>query len=169
MSCGLNGRLWLHKKRENDNMTKPIPLPSLQVLLIATLLALLSRSPLDNQEESIVRHPMLQPSETIKVTNHSISIAWWRHEVETLSELLALWEGNPPVTGGFPLQRAFDVFFDVSLNGTVNRQSCRWIETPWRSRDVTIMIYYRLTWEDESANREVLLHVKRERVRVEKY
>ena len=37
-----------------------------------------------------------------------------------LSILLALCEGNPPVTGGFPSQRAsntaFDVFFDVNLN-----------------------------------------------------
>ena len=37
-----------------------------------------------------------------------------------LSVLPAFWEGNPPVTGGFPSQRAgnsdFDVSFDASLN-----------------------------------------------------
>ena len=27
---------------------------------------------------------------------------WWRHQMETFSALLALCEGNPPVTGGFP-------------------------------------------------------------------
>ena len=42
----------------------------------------------------------------------------------TLSALLALYEGNPPVTGGFPLQRPvmgkFDVFFVVSVNKVLN-------------------------------------------------
>ena len=40
--------------------------------------------------------------------------------METFSALLALCEGNPPVTGGFPSQkpvtRTFDVFFDQRLN-----------------------------------------------------
>ena len=31
---------------------------------------------------------------------------WWRNAMETLSALLDLCEGNPPVTGGFPSQRA---------------------------------------------------------------
>ena len=35
--------------------------------------------------------------------------AWWRHDIETLSASLPLCEGNPPVTGGFPSQRASDV------------------------------------------------------------
>ena len=39
----------------------------------------------------------------------------WHHQIETFSALLAICEGNPPVTGGFPLQRPvtrrFDVFF----------------------------------------------------------
>ena len=33
-------------------------------------------------------------------------IAWWRHHMATLSLLLTLCEGNPPVTGGFPSERA---------------------------------------------------------------
>ena len=40
---------------------------------------------------------------------------WRRHQMETFSTLLALCEGNMPVTGGFPSQnpatRSFDVFF----------------------------------------------------------
>ena len=40
--------------------------------------------------------------------------------------LLALCEGNSPVTGEFPSQRAsnvgFDVFFDVSVNKLLHRQ-----------------------------------------------
>ena len=27
---------------------------------------------------------------------------WWRHVMETISTLLALCDGNPPITGGFP-------------------------------------------------------------------
>ena len=41
------------------------------------------------------------------------------HGMETFSELLALCEGNAPVTGGFALQKAdnagFGVSFEVSL------------------------------------------------------
>ena len=54
---------------------------------------------------------------------------WWRHQMETFSELLALCVGNSPVTGEFPAQRpvtrglGFDVFFDVCLNeGWINNR-----------------------------------------------
>ena len=44
--------------------------------------------------------------------------------METFSVLLALREGNAPVTGGFPSQRpmtrSFDVFFDLRLNKRLN-------------------------------------------------
>ena len=36
----------------------------------------------------------------------AVSPSWWRHEMETLSALLALCEENSPATGGFPSQRA---------------------------------------------------------------
>ena len=36
-------------------------------------------------------------------------IPWWRHVIGTLYTFLALCEGNPPVTGGFPSQRASNV------------------------------------------------------------
>ena len=54
--------------------------------------------------------------------------------METFSELLAVCEGNPPVTGGFPSQRpvsqSFDVFFDLRLSKRLNKQSRRsWFET----------------------------------------
>ena len=52
--------------------------------------------------------------------------------------LLALREGNPPVTGGFPSQRpvthSFDVFFYLCQNKCLNKQlRCWWFETPLRS------------------------------------
>ena len=44
----------------------------------------------------------------------------WCHQMITFSMLLALCEGNSPVTGEFPSERpvtrSFDVFFDLSLN-----------------------------------------------------
>ena len=52
---------------------------------------------------------------------------WWRHQMEAFSALLALCEGNSPVTGGFPSQRpvtrSFDVFFDLRLNKWLRKQS----------------------------------------------
>ena len=33
---------------------------------------------------------------------HTENLSWWRHRKEKFSALLALCEGNPPVTGGFP-------------------------------------------------------------------
>ena len=53
--------------------------------------------------------------------------AWWRHHMETFFALLALCEGNPPVTGGFPSQRPVTRSFDFSLicvwtNGSANNR-----------------------------------------------
>ena len=58
--------------------------------------------------------------------------------METFSALLALCEGNPPVTGEFssqrPVKQGFDLFFDVHMNKGLSKQSSRrWFETPWRS------------------------------------
>ena len=54
------------------------------------------------------------------------SIIWWCHNIKMLSTLLALCEGNPPVTGGFPSQRTsnegIDIFFTVSQNKLLNKQ-----------------------------------------------
>ena len=63
---------------------------------------------------------------------------WWRYQMETFSALLALCEGNPPITRGFPSQRpmtpSFDVFFDLRLNKQLSKQSRRqWFERPSRS------------------------------------
>ena len=56
--------------------------------------------------------------------------AWSRDQMETFSALLALCEGNPLVTGGFPSQRPvtwnFDIFFDLCLNKRLSKQSWGW-------------------------------------------
>ena len=55
------------------------------------------------------------------------SCPWWRHQMETFSALLAICEGNSPVTGEFPSQRPvtrrFDVFFDLHLIKQLSKQS----------------------------------------------
>ena len=67
---------------------------------------------------------------------------WWRHQMETLSALLAVCAGNSPVTGEFPAQRpvtlSFDCFFFyLRLNERLSKQWWGWwFETPshplWR-------------------------------------
>ena len=80
--------------------------------------------------------------------------AWWRHQMETLSALLALCAGNSPVTSEFPSQRpvmrSFDVFFDLRLNKRLSKQSRHWwFETPscslWRHCIGTISTWRYLT------------------------
>ena len=56
--------------------------------------------------------------------------AWWHHEMEIFSVLLALCEGNPPVTGDAKLW----CFFDLRLHKRFTKQSTRWwFEMPLRS------------------------------------
>ena len=57
---------------------------------------------------------------------------WWRHQMETLSALLAFCAGNSPVTGEFPEQRSMtrslDVFFNLRRNQLLSKQ--------WRTGDL---------------------------------
>ena len=54
------------------------------------------------------------------------SFSWWRHQMETISALLALCAGNSPVTSEFPAQRpvtrSFDVCFDPHLNKRLDKR-----------------------------------------------
>ena len=64
--------------------------------------------------------------------------AWWRHQMETFSALLALCAGNSSVTGEFPTQRpvmrSFDVFFDLRMSKWLGKQCWGWwFEMPSRS------------------------------------
>ena len=57
-----------------------------------------------------------------------------RHQTQTVSMSLALCEGNPSVTSGFPSQRpvmrSFDVIVDIRLDKRLSKQSRRrWFET----------------------------------------
>ena len=59
--------------------------------------------------------------------------SWWRHNMGTISALLDLCEGNPPVTG---------CFFWSTTNKLLNKQSTgSWSGTPWRSCDAVVILY----------------------------
>ena len=49
--------------------------------------------------------------------------SWWRHQTDSFSALLDRCEGKPPVTRGFPSQRAvtrsFDIFFEQTVEQTI--------------------------------------------------
>ena len=46
---------------------------------------------------------------------HAVSDSLWRHQMKAFFALLALCEGNPPVTGRFPSQRASNAGFIVKF------------------------------------------------------
>ena len=64
--------------------------------------------------------------------------------METFPALLAICEGNSPVTGEFPTQRpvtwSFDVFYDLRRNERLSKQWWGWwFLTPPAHYDVTVM------------------------------
>ena len=75
--------------------------------------------------------------------------AWWRHQMETFSALLAICAGNSPVTGEFPAQRlvtrSFDVFFDLRLvkrlskRARINNREAGYLRRHRAHDDVTVM------------------------------
>ena len=101
---------------------------------------------------------------------------WWRHQMETLSALLAICAGNSSVPGEFPAQRpvtrGFDVFFDLHPNKRLSKQSWgRWFETPsrllWRHCNeyknrfmaigIPVMITRQLSYLDTTDSRYIVV------------
>ena len=75
-------------------------------------------------ETTVVRTIVASPTRTYiagpsttRPRHDDVMTSWWRHQMETLSALLALYARNSPVTGEFPSQRpvtrSFDIFFDL--------------------------------------------------------
>ena len=80
---------------------------------------------------------------------HWTVTAWWHHQMETFSALLAICAGNSPVTGEFPAQRpvtrGYDVFFNLRLNKQLTKQSWGWwFATPscplWRHCNEVVLL-----------------------------
>ena len=70
--------------------------------------------------------------------------AWWRHQMETSSALLAICAGNSPVSGEFPAQmpvtRSFYVFVDLRrIIGWVNNCEAGDLRRYRAHCDVTVM------------------------------
>ena len=76
----------------------------------------------------------------------------WLYDMETVSKLLALCDGNPLVTGGFPSQKEiqsfhkglvmwhFDIVFANNLSIVLNAlSSCQWFEMIQCSCEITVM------------------------------
>ena len=73
------------------------------------------------------------------------NMAWWRHQMETFSALLALCEGKPPVTGGFPSQRpatgSFNIFFHLRLTKRLSKQ-----HGTWNMEKRGALLFFVVTW-----------------------
>ena len=70
--------------------------------------------------------------------------AWWLHQMETFSALLALFAGNSPVTSEFPAQRpvarSFDVFFHLRcIKDWVNNREAGDLRRHHAHYDVIVM------------------------------
>ena len=87
---------------------------------------------------------------------------WWRHEMGTLSALLALCEGNPQVVGEFPFQRTnrtnnaglMIALVLASTNGRTHYWSAGDLRRLGSHCDVTVM----LTQTNSTRCRKLLIH-----------
>ena len=112
----------------------------------------------------IIFHAIYDPRFSRSVNWAVFGVSWWRHQMETFSAILALCAGNSSVSGEFPSHRtvtwSFVVFFDLSRNERLSKQSIRWwFETPsgslWRHYNV----FFGTHWLPEYANRITVLDI----------
>ena len=94
----------------------------------------------------------------------TLSVAWWRHQMESFYALLTLCADNSPVTGEFPSQRpatrSFDVFFDLHLSKRLSKQPrAWWFETPSRPcEDVNMHCVKLIPTNDIYVHVRILFH-----------
>ena len=91
-------------------------------------------------------------------------VTWWYHDMETLSALLVLCEGNPPMTGGrFPHKGPVMQRFSIVFVYCLNKQSIKQSSFPGdlRCHDVTFLSHNSLWTADKiSVFIRKLLHVQ---------
>ena len=92
-------------------------------------------------ENELERKKMSKGSIDRTLNAFQLSGTWWRHQIETFSVLLALYQGNPLNTGGSPQQRpvtrSFDAFLFVAER--LSKQSS--LRRHRAHYDVTVMIF----------------------------
>ena len=76
---------------------------------------------------------------------------WWRHQIEIFFALLALCEGNPPVTGGFPSQRPvtrslFLYLVCTRTNGLANNRDAGDLRRHRAHYDIIVMAIRVVAW-----------------------
>ena len=86
-------------------------------------------------------------------------LIWWCHQMETFSVLMALCEGNPPVTDGFPSQGPWHEALVISLiwvwiNGWANPRDAGDLRHCHANYDVTVM--NTLSAGDASVRRSIM-------------
>ena len=68
----------------------------------------------------------------------------WRHDMETITAWLTIWEGNQPTTDGFPVTKpimwSFGVLLVVSLKKLLPYGTNNWIAGDLRRRDIVVTI-----------------------------
>ena len=96
-------------------------------------------------------HTPKYPNNRKATVRYVHNAAWWRHQMETFSALLAICAGNSPVPGEFPTKRpvtrSFDVLLDLRLNKRLSKQSWGWwfetLSRPlWRHRNEVESIFF---------------------------
>ena len=91
-------------------------------------------------------------------------VAWWRHQLETFSALLAICAGKSPVPSEFPTQRpvmrSFYIFFDLRLNKRLSKQSWAWcFETLSRPLWRHCIVFYYLLYGAILATHERYIYI----------
>ena len=87
--------------------------------------------------ESVQLYVSLKQYSTHRFVIYSIALPMvvygtrWRHGMEKYSAPLTLCEGNPPVTGGFLLQRVSDADISLLSAWTCHWTTCRCFEIHW--------------------------------------
>ena len=102
-------------------------------------------------------------SSTMWIVTVTLRYAWWRHQMETSSALLALFEGNPPVTVDSSHKGQWAQLWCFLWSA---QSRCRWFETRSRSlwrhsneHSTSIVTVYKI---EEVFPQEILLKSWRE-------
>ena len=92
-----------------------------------------------------ISHQLIIPPWVHARIRYAVVRTWWRHPMETFSTLLDLYEGNPPVTDGFPSLRPVTQSFVFSLicawtNGWANNRDAGDLRCHRAHYDFTVII-----------------------------